>query len=369
MTAALEQSEPSFAEQAHRVIVDALTPTEASNRMLQVIEGTIATAGTLLYHLAPDGTLTGLGGAFDEVFRSEPWFLEDDPCRHPAHHDLGPNILYATRLVDWRTHERSVAYREFYGPRNIAHVACMALGTSPRDHATKLGLFLGRRESSGDFTTSDESSLAASLPLLTALCRASGEWGATERWLATLVDGAEPRSDDAGETAVLVFSSSGACLWRSRRAAEYLAALSLGERDRLLARLMEQIYASVESNPRLSPFTIRVALPDGRGRRLEVEIERHLRSANSSTFVVRFDPRASFDPAARAIERYGLTPTESRVLECLAEGLSNREIAERLDIATATAATYVKRILSKLSVSSRLKAGLLMQRILLGGGP
>ncbi len=51
------------------------------------------------------------------------------------------------------------------------------------------------------------------------------------------------------------------------------------------------------------------------------------------------------------------------MLECLADGLSNREIAEQLAIKISTAMTHVKRVLSKVEVSSRLRAALLMQRI------
>jgi ATP/maltotriose-dependent transcriptional regulator MalT len=58
-----------------------------------------------------------------------------------------------------------------------------------------------------------------------------------------------------------------------------------------------------------------------------------------------------------------LTRAEARVLELLAEGFSNREIAERLAVSTETARTHVSRILQKLDVDSRGKAARLARRL------
>ena len=51
-----------------------------------------------------------------------------------------------------------------------------------------------------------------------------------------------------------------------------------------------------------------------------------------------------------------LTPREREVLELLAEGLRVREIAERLDIVSATVHTHVRNAISKLAVDTRTEA-------------
>ncbi|TCJ20755.1 response regulator transcription factor [Rubrobacter taiwanensis] len=58
--------------------------------------------------------------------------------------------------------------------------------------------------------------------------------------------------------------------------------------------------------------------------------------------------------ARLAIRR--LTPREREVLQVLAEGLSNREIARRLHITVETERTHMVHILEKLGVHSRLEA-------------
>ena len=51
-----------------------------------------------------------------------------------------------------------------------------------------------------------------------------------------------------------------------------------------------------------------------------------------------------------------LTPRELEVLTLLAEGLTQREIADRLAITSKTVATHIERILGKLGVRSRAQA-------------
>jgi ATP/maltotriose-dependent transcriptional regulator MalT len=53
---------------------------------------------------------------------------------------------------------------------------------------------------------------------------------------------------------------------------------------------------------------------------------------------------------------YGLTPREAEVLRLLPQGLTNRELGERLFITERTAAKHVENILPKLGVGSRVEA-------------
>ncbi|MGK5550263.1 response regulator [Actinomadura kijaniata] len=62
-----------------------------------------------------------------------------------------------------------------------------------------------------------------------------------------------------------------------------------------------------------------------------------------------------------------LTPREREVFACLGEGLSNGQIARRLDMAETTTKTHVSRILAKLGLRSRVQAAILAQEVAAGG--
>ena len=57
-----------------------------------------------------------------------------------------------------------------------------------------------------------------------------------------------------------------------------------------------------------------------------------------------------------------ITPREQEVLDCLAEGLSNKEIAAKLHMSVDTERTHMMNILNKLGVHSRIQALLFAAR-------
>ncbi|MEW2358687.1 response regulator transcription factor [Spirillospora sp. NPDC029432] len=72
-------------------------------------------------------------------------------------------------------------------------------------------------------------------------------------------------------------------------------------------------------------------------------------------------------PAAAAPRLDELTPREREVFACLGEGLTNGQIAARLDMAETTTKTHVSRILAKLELRSRVQAAILAQETLGSG--
>lgn len=85
--------------------------------------------------------------------------------------------------------------------------------------------------------------------------------------------------------------------------------------------------------------------------------------ASGSSLIDEEATRRLFDRVARAgTPAKKLSPQEQRILGLIGEGLSNREIAERLHLAEQTVKNYVSRLLGKLGVARRTQAALLTTR-------
>jgi DNA-binding CsgD family transcriptional regulator len=72
-------------------------------------------------------------------------------------------------------------------------------------------------------------------------------------------------------------------------------------------------------------------------------------------------------PSSDVADQLGLTAREREVLELVAAGRTNRQIADALFISTKTASVHVSNILAKLGVSNRAEAGAAARRLGLDG--
>jgi ATP/maltotriose-dependent transcriptional regulator MalT len=63
-----------------------------------------------------------------------------------------------------------------------------------------------------------------------------------------------------------------------------------------------------------------------------------------------------FERNERRLQELGITPRELEILEAMAAGLSNREIAERLFVSENTVKTHAARVFDKLSARRRTQA-------------
>ena len=72
--------------------------------------------------------------------------------------------------------------------------------------------------------------------------------------------------------------------------------------------------------------------------------------------VVQVQAGAPFALNQREVEARGITPRELDILRLIAEGLSTREMAERLFVSENTVKTHCSRLFDKLGVNRRTKA-------------
>jgi DNA-binding CsgD family transcriptional regulator len=64
----------------------------------------------------------------------------------------------------------------------------------------------------------------------------------------------------------------------------------------------------------------------------------------------------SFEPDRTRVSELGITPRELEILGLIAEGLSNREIADRLYVSENTVKTHSSRLFDKLGAKRRTQA-------------
>jgi DNA-binding NarL/FixJ family response regulator len=67
-------------------------------------------------------------------------------------------------------------------------------------------------------------------------------------------------------------------------------------------------------------------------------------------------------PRSRPFDDRTLTEREHQILDCLADGLGNSSIAQRLGISSKTVANHVSSLLTKLQVTDRAQAALLARQ-------
>ena len=83
-------------------------------------------------------------------------------------------------------------------------------------------------------------------------------------------------------------------------------------------------------------------------------------SANDDPRVVR---RALDHGAALAARLASLTPQQFRVLALVAEGLLNKQIADRLDVQERTVKAHLTAIFERLGVRNRTQAGVVLREL------
>ena len=95
-----------------------------------------------------------------------------------------------------------------------------------------------------------------------------------------------------------------------------------------------------------SALGIYFGLQWSRARSREVVVVKEVRVPESGPFVLD----------AGKLKELGITPREHEILGLIAEGLSNREIGERLFVSENTVKTHSSRLFDKLGVNRRVQA-------------
>lgn len=306
----------------------------------------IPTRTGMLYRYEETGEFCPLQGTFSEKLRqTDPQLMqpENDPS-----HELMRRLSPRPRVVRATTHEtvdrfrKSAAYHDLYRPLDIEHIVCVWINGRRPAEPGMLGMMLARNEEQGPFTDDQVNLLREALPLLTM---------ASERSVGSV-----------HEQPVIEVGHDGEVLRIGAPAEKRLARVAIKPSE-LLTRLAgpirrwRELGATAGASMRGSRGRL-FQLVEKRGESLFVEV-----LESSTGLSLRLIPKEDAHHLSELRHRHGLTPTEIAVLQALSLGLSNVETAAYLCVSTETVKTHVRRLLNKLGLSSRLQAGLMMQRI------
>jgi DNA-binding CsgD family transcriptional regulator len=164
---------------------------------------------------------------------------------------------------------------------------------------------------------------------------------------------------------LVLTNAQGRVTWLNRAAQRVLALDPEGSRGRTLQSLLQ--------DPRLGDFWRGAQASDGLlSAEIALAVPRPARlKANATTahdpqgqllgralVLVEVVGAPSEQPAERAPSSApeGLTPQEMKVLQLVGEGLSNRQIAEKMQVAPSTVRSHLKHLYSKAGLRSRAEA-------------
>lgn len=108
-------------------------------------------------------------------------------------------------------------------------------------------------------------------------------------------------------------------------------------------------------------------LKESRGADLLNMVRRVASGAVPPAAAAAADAVSEAEPADSPQELQGLTSQERRILALIAEGLTNRQIAEQMFLAEKTVKNYVSNLLAKLGLERRTQAAVLVTRVLSRG--
>lgn len=109
---------------------------------------------------------------------------------------------------------------------------------------------------------------------------------------------------------------------------------------------------------RVSEFSAR-----GTSYRLRASLLRPTESDSSAAALVSLEVVSGVAVPEHVRVKHRLTPREVQVVELLAEGHSNRRVAEELGVSTHTARHHTGRVLSKLQARGRAEVGAMVRRL------
>ena len=335
-----------------RVCYEVADLTEFGERGLPLLEQYFDASTSMLFRCDEQGMPIAIAGPLIECqeYYAKNLFAED-PIQ-PVIRKLNLPLLHGPSLPEWKKFSRHPAhtYCARYGFGNFVF---LRLTDGGMYQPGMVGMLLARTQRQPDFSAAERGILGQLIPSLGASTkRSAGSPSCGQSLLDCL--------SDFGGSAKLIFDQRGNLLHVSPKAAHLLDmprrnSEGLPEGLRAAARRMGGLLGR-RRDP-MFPFPSHPLPLPGRAA---LRADFHFFQASERTFIVAelVDPGAW--PSIESLRtRYDLTRSEGQVLQLMAQGLADREIAKRLFVSRETIHTHARRLFDKLGVKSRLQAALL----------
>lgn len=329
---------------------DVLMPEDLGDEILPRLQALVGATDSIAYFFSADSQLKALAGSMAPVVPEyAAKFAASDPLIHALEaRPRCPFVMTQQRdcseIADDTTFRDSFVYQEHYRQLDIEHFLCVFPSDKPFAEPGMLGFLFGRNRKFDAFSERERVKLRLVEAPLRAAIRRAGRFQALKQQRNGLAFIIEQRCQGASA----IFGDREQMIWAND------AALS-----------------AIRADPRLLPAL------QGKARQLRDALRRPTEQGVPWTFECRFtservllgefqvvrdmwlQPVVVCHFRVRQIAEqpvWKLTAAEQRVLEYLANGLSNKDIAENLQVSVETIRTHVRHILEKLGVDCRAKA-------------
>jgi len=345
---------------AERAAAEAVSLEDLAAEGLGPIQEAVGASNVLLYRYDERGVVRGVAGSLASAIPTyaAELFVEDPVQRHLMAVDPKARPVVVLRELEPREYLRSGAYQEFYRPHDVHHLLGLWLTDLPYGAPGMTGILFTRAEREADFSKDDARALARALPSFQAAARRFDRLDRDRREIRGVLAAFAPG-------ARLALSRDARLLWISPEAEALLGpSLARGQLPTALrdAALRLLLVARSELADAAPPFQVDLGLVE---RRVSAELQLSRGPTGDAVVAVTLRERGDGNVASAFLHklavRHGLTNAERTVLACLGEGLSNREIGDRLHVSRETVKTHVQRVLAKLDVASRTQAALRLQ--------
>lgn len=336
-----------------QAIYESAFDEEAHGALAGLVADAVGSRSAIVHWMADDGAQEIFSHHYFTLDLLSEWSqrLEQDPWTVAARHVKPDLCTRMTRLVPRTSYESSAFYNDWVVPAGDDTFWCMGLLFRCNDGLGVVTLHRGAGEE--DFSPDHVARLEALSPHLKRVLDVRSRMSQLERralllgqtlddWTAAVLHlGAGGRLMFANSAALALLDRGDGLAFRGGR----VHAVHNGSAARLSTALARAVGAGVGD-------TFAIARRSGEAYPATVLPLGEAGGSREAALLIVSDPDAA-PPASpeRWSALYGLTEAESGVAECLMEGLSPEQIAERRGVRISTVRSLLQRVMHKAEVS------------------